>query len=299
MTKTFSIFHLRAEGSATERCRVPDPGKTARQTGPRASNGCGLATTTQRKYSDSTIVSQILALCITISRTGCQIGCDAGLSCATRSWRLTTLVDSEVVCSAQWCGIGKPEEGVTRTCLARVREGGVVERWCRQGTTEGVARSRCQQGTSNWCCHKRMSGGGEKKVSPEVGVARERERVVSPGTRRGCCERWCRQGTKRRCQHKVESPGEGGVVSSLDASVARRLCLQGMRRGCCQGVAKIGCCQGLTGWRRHQKWLETGDDMRVLADGHVMHRWREGPLPCDKMIQNCGRLSCEACRTSG
>ena len=102
---------------------------------------------------------------------------------------------------------------------------------------EGVARSGCRQ---RW-------------VSPEVGVARRRERVVSPGTRRGCCQRWCRQGTKRRCHHKVVSPGEGGVVSSLDASVARRLCLQGIRRGCCQGEAKIGCCQGLTGGRRHQK----------------------------------------------
>ena len=72
------------------------------------------------------------------------------------------------------------EEGV-----ARVRESGVVEKSCRQGEKEGVARSRCQQGTSNWCYHKWVSGGGEKKVSPEVGVARERERVVSPGTQEG------------------------------------------------------------------------------------------------------------------
>ena len=142
----------------------------------------------------------------------------------------------------------------------------VVERSvCRRTAVPLTAVSqKVREAARRRCC--------QKWVPLEVGVARERERVVSLGTRRGCCKRWCRQGTKRRCHHKVVSPGEGGVVSSLDASVARRLCLQGIRRGCCQGVAKIGCCQGLTGGRRHQKWLSAGDDKRVLADGRSMHR---------------------------
>ena len=142
------------------------------------------------------------------------------------------------------------EEGV-----ARVRESGVVEKACRQGEKEGVARSRCQQGTSNWCCHKRVSRGGEKKVSPEVGVARERERVVSQGTRRGCCERWCRQGTKRRCHHKVESPGEGGVTR-------RRRCRQQPGRECCSKVVSTGNEKRVLS-RCSQNWVLPGPQRRA------------------------------------
>jgi len=176
-------------------------------------------------------------------------------------------------CSAKWCA----------SCPKRVSwEEGVVRRGCRAkrvSCEEGVVRGGCCQGPRKWCCREVVSPGGKRGcrqeqvstgdielVLSQMGVRRRREEgVARSGCRqgkgkgsvsrdpRGCCERWCRQGTTRRCQHKVESPGEGGVACSLDASVARRLCLQGMRRGCCQDVAKIGCCQGLKGGRRHQK----------------------------------------------
>lgn len=72
----------------------------------------------------------------------------------------------------------------TRTCLARVREGGVVEGWCRQGIKEGVAR---------------VSTGDIELVLSQTGVGRGREEGVA----RSGCRQGKGKGSVSRDQKRV------------------------------------------------------------------------------------------------